>query len=74
MFINFHKPLKMKRLIFLFVVSYFLVSCNPKLHVIGSGMRYHNLSQNKYQPNKQRKKINIGRHQNSPVFLILRNK
>ncbi len=63
----------MKRLIIV-ILSVTLVSCNPRLHIIGAGMRHHNLSQNKYQPNKKRKKVNIGNNQNSPVFWILRNK
>jgi hypothetical protein len=63
----------MKRLVITIFVFFIFVSCNPKLHIIGSGMRHHNLSQNKYQPNKHRKKVNIGRNQNSPIFLILRN-
>ncbi len=63
----------MKRLIIL-ILSVYLSSCNPRMYIIGSGMRHHNLSQNKYQPGKHRKKVNLGRNQNSPVFWILRNK
>ncbi len=63
----------MKRLI-IFLLSFTLISCNPRLHIIGAGMRHHNLSQNKYQPNKKRKKVYIGNNQNSPIFWILRNK
>lgn len=63
----------MKKLIIL-IISFYLVSCNPRMHIIGSGMRHHNLSQNKYQPGKHRKKVNLGRNQNSPVFWLLRNK
>lgn len=48
-------------------------SCNVRLYYMGSTMRNHNLSQNKYQPGKYRKKVNMGKHQNSPFFYILRN-
>jgi len=63
----------MKRLIILTLLFY-LSSCNPRMYIIGGGMRHHNLSQNKYQPGKHRKKVNLGRNQNSPVFWLLRNK
>jgi len=63
----------MKRLIIL-IFAVYLSSCNPQLHIVGVGMRHHNLSQNKFQPDKHRKKVNLGRNQNSPIFWILRNK
>ncbi len=47
-----------------------LSSCNPKMHIYGSAMRHHNLSQNKYQPNKQRKQIRVGPSPISPFWLI----
>jgi hypothetical protein len=62
----------MKKIISLFLITLILSSCNPRLHIIGSGMRHHNLSQNKYQPGKHRKKINVGSNQHSPIWLILR--
>jgi hypothetical protein len=49
-------------------------SCNPELYIVGSGMRHHNLSQNKYQPNKHRKKVRVGKSDNSPVFIFLRRR
>jgi len=64
----------MKRLLLLFVVILLFTSCNPELHIVGAGMRRHNLSQNKFQPGHHRKKVNLGRNQNSPVFWILRNR
>ena len=64
----------MKKLILLFVVMVSFTSCNPELYVVGAGMRHHNLSQNKFQPGHQRKKVKLGRNQNSPVFWILRNR
>ena len=62
----------MKSLISLVIICLFFTSCNPMLHIYGAGMRHHNLSQNKYQPGKHRKKVNIGSSQYSPVWLILR--
>jgi hypothetical protein len=58
--------------LFLFLSFIYFLSCNPKLHIVGSGMRHHNLSQNKYQPGKHRKKVKVGSNQYSPVWLILR--
>lgn len=49
-------------------------SCNPELHIIGSGMRHHNLSQNKYQPGNYRKKVKVGKSDNSPLFIFLRRR
>jgi hypothetical protein len=63
----------MKKLTFILILAV-LSSCNPQLHMVGAGMRYHNLSQNKYQPGKHRKQVNIGTSPFSPVFLFLRNK
>ena len=63
----------MKRLITLLLII-FLSSCNPQLYIVGSGMRHHNLSQNKYQPNKHRNKVRVGRSDNSPVFIFLRRR
>jgi len=63
----------MKKLILLFLVMVSFTSCNPKLYIVGAGMRHHNLSQNKYQPGKHRKKVNVGKNQNSPIFWIFRN-
>lgn len=51
-----------------------LSSCNPELYIVGSGMRHHNLSQNKYQPNKYRKKVKVGKSDNSPLFIFLRRR
>lgn len=59
--------------IFLFILLLVLLpSCNPKMHIVASGMRYHNLSQNKYQPDKKRKQVRIGSRPNSLIFQILR--
>jgi hypothetical protein len=63
----------MKRLITLVIISLLFTSCNPMLHIYGAGMRHHNLSQNKYQPNKQRKQIRVGSSPNS-LFWILKRK
>lgn len=60
------------RIIILIMIFGGLSSCNPELHIIGTGMRYHNLSQNKYQPKKNRKQIKIGSRPNSLIFQILR--
>ena len=62
----------MRKIISLFIITLIFSSCNPRLHISGGGMRYHNLSQNKYQPDKHRKKVNVGSSQYSPVWLILR--
>lgn len=62
----------MRKVIIFFITALIFSSCNPRLHIIGSGMRYHNLSQNKYQPGKHRKKVNVGSNQYSPVWYILR--
>lgn len=62
----------MKKIIGLFLITLFFSSCNPRLYIIGSGMRYHNLSQNKYQPSKHRKKVNVGSSRYSPVWFLLR--
>ena len=62
----------MKKLIVLFVLGIVFTSCNPRLYVIGSGMRHHNLSQNKYQPGKHRKQVKIGRRPYSPIYFYLR--
>ena len=65
----------MKNIIIYFLfILFFMTSCNPELHIIGSGMRYHNLSQNKYQPNEHRKKVKMGRNDNSPLFIFLRRR
>lgn len=61
----------MKYILFIFIISLFS-SCNPKMHIYGSTMRYHNLSQNKYQPKKQRKPLNLGKSPNSPFWFIIR--
>ncbi len=42
------------------------------MHITGAGMRKHNLSQNKYQPGKQRKKVKVGASPNSPFWLFWR--
>lgn len=47
------------RKIIVLLLAIFLVSCNPAMHIIGSGMRKFNTSQNKY--NKNRPYINIKR-------------
>ncbi len=60
-------------LLVIVIISIFC-SCNPQMHIIGAGMRHHNLSQNKYQSGKHRKKVNIGRSDYSPVFIILRKR
>lgn len=52
------------------VISFLLCSCNPKMHIVGVGMRHHNLSQNKYQPKKERKKVNLGDSPMSPFWII----
>lgn len=57
--------------IILIIALFFLNSCNPKMHIVGAGMRHHNLSQNKYQPKKQRPKINVGRSPISPFWIII---
>ena len=62
----------MKKIISLFLITLFFSSCNPRLHIIGAGMRHHNLSQNKYQPRKHRKKVNVGSSRYSPIWFILR--
>jgi hypothetical protein len=62
----------MKKVISFFITILIFSSCNPRLHIIGGGMRHHNLSQNKYQPGKHRKKVNIGTGQYSPIWFILR--
>ena len=62
----------MKNIFWLLFIALFLVSCNPMLHINGAGMRHHNLSQNKYQPGKHRKKVNVGSSQYSPIWFILR--
>lgn len=65
----------MKHLFFtcglLLLLGLMLTSCNPKMHIVGSGMRYHNLSQNKYQPKKHRKQVRIGNYFRSPIFFII---
>jgi hypothetical protein len=63
----------MKSLFLLVMISLFFTSCNPMLHIHGAGMRYHNLSQNKYQPHKQRKQVRVGSSPNS-LFWILKRK
>jgi hypothetical protein len=63
----------MKNLIPLVIISLFLMSCNPMLHIYGAGMRHHNLSQNKYQPGKHRKQVRVGTSPNS-LFWILKRK
>jgi len=47
-------------------------SCSPELHIVGAGMRHHNLSQNKYQPKKHRKPVKLGSSPNSPFWIIKR--
>ena len=56
--------------IFLFLLVVLLYSCNPEMHITGSAMRYHNLSQNKYQPGKHRKKVKLGSSPNSIFWII----
>lgn len=53
-------------ILFVFGVSFFL-SCNPQMHLVGVGMRKHNLSQNTKKP------IQVGKSPNSPFFWFLRN-
>lgn len=60
----------MKYILLIFVIL--LYSCNPMMHVTSAGMRHHNLSQNKYQPKKQRKPVKIGNSINSPFWFIFR--
>jgi len=62
----------MFRKLFMFLCVIYLTSCNPRLHIVGAGMRHYNLSQNKYQPGKHRKKVNVGSSQYSPFWFILR--
>lgn len=62
----------MKIFFYLTILSLFSISCNPKLHIEGAAMRHHNLSQNKYQPNKHRKKVKIGDSPNSLFWFIKR--
>jgi hypothetical protein len=54
------------------LMCFFLLSCSPKLHIKGSAMRYHNLSQNKYQPNKHRKQVKVGTSPNSFFWFMTR--
>jgi hypothetical protein len=61
----------MKRLIIL-ILLFYLSSCNPRMYIIGGGMRHHNLSQNKYQPKKHRKPVRLGSSPNSPFWIIKR--
>ena len=42
----------MKKFILLTLISFILVSCNPMMHVVGSGMRKMNIKQNKYSAKK----------------------
>ena len=42
----------MKKFIILILISFIFVSCNPKMHVVGSGMRKMNVKQNKYSAKK----------------------
>jgi hypothetical protein len=60
----------MKKILLLCIV-FLMCSCNPKMHIVGAGMRYHNLSQNKYQPKKERRKVNLGTSPVSPFWFIL---
>jgi len=55
---------KIKIILFLITIT----SCNPQMHIIGVGMRHHNLSQNKKQPNKQRKPVRINNR--IPFFIF----
>jgi hypothetical protein len=66
--------MKYKLLLVIILLSIVTISCNPELYIVGSGMRYHNLSQNKYQPNKYRKRVRVGKSDNSPVFIFLRRR
>ena len=52
------------------LVVVLICSCNPKMHIVGKGMRHHNLSQNKYQPKKERRKVNLGSSPMSPFWII----
>ena len=63
----------MRKVLFILLFG-LLSSCNPELHIVGAGMRHHNLSQNKYQPVKKRKQVKIGSRPNSLIFQILRLK
>lgn len=63
----------MKKIIYFFVVIFIFSSCSPGLYIVGGGMRYHNLSQNKYQPKKYRKPVRVGSSPYSPFWLIKRN-
>lgn len=62
----------MKKFISLTILCFFLISCNPRLHINGSAMRHHNLSQNKYQPGKHRKQVKVGTSPNSPFWILKR--
>lgn len=62
----------MRKLLLLLIIGVFMVSCNPRLYIVSSGMRHHNLSQNKYQPNKHRKQVKVGRRTYSPIYFYLR--
>ena len=62
----------MKKVIYFFIVFFMFSSCSPELHIVGVGMRHHNLSQNKYQPKKHRKPVRLGSSPNSPFWIIKR--
>lgn len=59
----------MKKVLFILCIL-FLGSCSPELYIVGAGMRHHNLSQNKYQPGKQRKPVRVGSSPMSPFWFI----
>ena len=59
-----------KLLVLLMCVIFFICSCSPRMHIVGGGMRYHNLSQNKYQPRKERGRVNLGTSPRSPFWII----
>ena len=60
----------MKKILLLCIV-FLICSCNPRMYIVGGGMRYHNLSQNKYQPKKERRKVNLGTSPMSPFWFII---